>query len=166
MKTTDNLDELFVVVDKNDNIIGHKTRRECHSDKKLIHRAVGVLIFNDKGEVLIQKRSASKDKWPEYFTLSASGHVEKGESYSEAAARELHEEIGVKVNLEFVTKYLHEAVDETEYDSIFKGVFNGPFVPNTEEVEGVEFVSLDRLRDMEDLFTPCAKDSLKQIDLL
>lgn len=62
--TTDNQEEMFVVVDRDDTVVGYKTRYECHHDRSLIHRTVGALIFNDKGQILLQKRSMTKDMEP------------------------------------------------------------------------------------------------------
>lgn len=95
----DKQDELFVVVDKKDRIIGYRTRYECHHNKNLIHRAIGVVVFNKKGQILMQKRSRFKDLNPGLFTISASGHVTKGQTYYRAAQRELEEELGIKIPL-------------------------------------------------------------------
>lgn len=166
MKTTDNQKELFVVVDKNDKIIGYKTRKECHSDKSLIHRAVSVVIFNKKGDVALQKRSQTKDLYPGYHTVSASGHVDKGESYEETAKREMFEEIGVKLPITFVTKLLLHMPHETEFDAIFRAESEGPFDINKKEVESLEFYSKKDIKKMKDKFTPSAFHCLTKLGLL
>ena len=141
MKITDNLDELFVVGDENDNIIDYRSRRDCHSDKNLIHRSSSVVIYNSKGEIALQKRSLSKDLYPGYYTLSASGHVNKGETYKETIKREMYEEIGIKAPVKFITKFLYRMPLESEFSSIFTAQHEGPFHINTDEVESIEFVS-------------------------
>lgn len=75
MKTQDDQKELFDVVDKNDNVIRQATRGEVHNNKYLIHRSIGVAVFNKKGELFLQQRSASKDTDPLFWTISCSGHV-------------------------------------------------------------------------------------------
>ena len=52
----------------------------------------GVLIENDKGQVLLQKRSDTGE-W-----CVPGGAMEPGETYIEAATRELYEEVGIKVS--------------------------------------------------------------------
>ena len=52
----------------------------------------GVLIENEKGEVLLQKRSDTGE-W-----CVPGGALEPGETYIEAATRELSEEVGIKVS--------------------------------------------------------------------
>lgn len=166
MKTTDNQKEIFVVVDKDDNIIDYRTRAECHSDKSLIHRSTCVIIFNSKGEIALQKRSMTKDLYPGYYALSASGHVGKGETYEEAAKREMSEEIGIEVPITFVTKFLFHAPLETEYNTIFTAKSDGPFVINKEEVEEIKFFTKEDIKLMKDKLTPSSVADLMKIGIL
>lgn len=158
--------ELFVVVDMHDRIIGYRTRYDCHHNKQLIHRAIGVIIFNDKGQILLQKRSKFKDLNPGMYTLSASGHVSKRETYKQAAQRELQEELGIKLPLKREKKFLLKIIQETEMDCLFSAKSNGPFYPNKDEVESVEFVALDQLPNKLARLTPFALLSLKELNLL
>ena len=80
------------------------TREECH-EKGLWHRAVYGFIFNNKGDVLLQKRSANKKLWPNLWDVTAGGHVLAGEFGSQALIREIREELGIDVTEEEV-KYL------------------------------------------------------------
>lgn len=162
----DKQDELFVVVDKNDKIIGYRTRFDCHHNKQLIHRAVGVVIFNNKGEVLLQKRSKNKDTSPGLYTLSVSGHVEKGQTYKQAAQRELQEELGIQSPLAQKKKFLLETAIETEMACIFTANYNGPFAFNKEEIDEVKFVNIDQLKQMQPKLTLFATTSLKRMELL
>jgi len=75
MKTTDNQNEILDVVDENDNVIGQARRGEVHGNKYLIHRSVGVAVFNSRGELFLQQRSATKDTDPLCWTISCTGHV-------------------------------------------------------------------------------------------
>ena len=86
-------EDIFDIVDVFDNVIGQKPRSEVHA-KGLKHRAVHVLVFNDENEIFMQKRSASKDTWPGAWDASRTGHVDTGETYFEAALRELDEDLG------------------------------------------------------------------------
>ena len=79
-----------------DRVIGHATRREVHA-RHLRHRAVHVFLFNPQGRLFIQKRAAGKDTFPLCYDSSASGHVDRGESYEACAARELEEELGLRM---------------------------------------------------------------------
>ncbi len=162
----DDQKELFIVVDKDDKIIGYRTRYECHRNKNLIHRGIGVVIFNSKGKVLMQKRSRKKDLFPGYYSISTGGHVTKGESYRQAAQRELFEEIGVKTRLKLKTKFIIRGERETEIDTIYSAIHNGPFRLDKSEVERIEFYSPQQIKKMMQKLTPFAIKSLKALSTI
>jgi 16S rRNA (adenine1518-N6/adenine1519-N6)-dimethyltransferase len=87
-------DEIFDVVDENDQVIGQATRGEVHA-RKLLHRAVHVFVFNPHGDLLLQQRSMFKDAHPGVWDSSVSGHLNAGENYQAAAVRELNEEMAI-----------------------------------------------------------------------
>ena len=85
------------IVDAHDNVVG-KEKRDVAHEKGLLHRVVHVMLFDPDGRLYVQQRSQKKDLYPGYWEGSLSGHVLSGESYKEAAERELHEELGVCVS--------------------------------------------------------------------
>lgn len=113
--------ELFYWVDENDVELGSVTRAEAHNGSHKIHRAVSIVLFNSQGQTLLQERSIHKDLFPGFWTTAASGHLEYGQSYEEAAARELFEEVGITVPLKYQTKYLLTNDQESEFDAVFIG---------------------------------------------
>ncbi|MCL4339369.1 NUDIX domain-containing protein [Patescibacteria group bacterium] len=149
-KTTDNQNEVFAVVDENDRVVGEATRREVHKDKNLIHRSVGVAVFNSKGELFMQQRSHTKDTEPLKWTISCSGHVDKGDSYEQTAVRELKEELGLdeRLEIETVGKFLFRAPYESEMVMLFKTVFEGPFRLHPEEIRQGKFFTQKELIGM------------------
>src|SRR3989338_4420810 len=76
-------------VDNNDNVLGEITREKAHQEG-LLHRVAVIYVVNDKNEILVNERA--KDG---YLDHSSAGHVDIGESYLEAAKRELEEELGI-----------------------------------------------------------------------
>jgi 16S rRNA (adenine1518-N6/adenine1519-N6)-dimethyltransferase len=86
--------EVFDVVDAADQVIGTATRGEVHA-QHLLHRAVHVFVFNRRGDLLLQQRSALKDLHPGVWDSSVSGHLDSGEDYATAATREMAEEMGI-----------------------------------------------------------------------
>ncbi len=146
MQTTDDQNELFVVVDEKDCIIDYKTRYACHHNKTLIHRAANLIIFDDKGRTLLQQRSTTKDIRPGYWANAVGGHVTKGESYKQAIQRELREELGITVPVRFYKKFLYSYAHETEIETVFTAVSSGPFYPNVTEVQEVQFMSKEELQ--------------------
>lgn len=92
--------EYFDLLDENGNKLGKtKPRREVHSNGDW-HKAVHIWIVNDKGDLILQKRSSEKLTNPNMWTTSTSGHLSAGDSPVNGAIRELSEEIGLTVNKE------------------------------------------------------------------
>lgn len=166
MKPIDNQNELFVVVDRDDNILGYKTRAECHSNKSLIHRVAHVAVFNNKGEILLQKRSLKKDLLPGYYTLSATGHVAKGEGYKDAALRELNEELGISLPVYYREKFIVETDQESEFVSLFTTQSEGPFKINKDELEEIKFFKKNELEKLINKLTPHAQVSLQKLNFI
>lgn len=138
-------DEHFDVVDADDRVIGRELRTTVH-DRHLTHRAVHMLIFNRHGELLLQKRSAWKDREPSKWDSSAAGHLEPGEDYAAAATRETIEELGVETPLAFVGKIAPCEDTGQEFVGVFTGTHEGPFTPPPAEVEDTLFCSVEIVR--------------------
>lgn len=88
------MSELLSVVDENDNLIGGEDRRVVHSST-LWQRGVHVFVFNNRGELLVQLRYPTEDKYPNTCDCSLSGQVTFGEDYEATVVRELEEELGI-----------------------------------------------------------------------
>src|SRR5579871_1630345 len=94
-------EELFDVVDNQDCVLRQAPRSVVHANHWL-HRASHIFVFNSQGQLLVHRRSATKDECPLLYTSSASGHLAAGEDYATAAVRELEEELGLKSPVEFL----------------------------------------------------------------
>ena len=147
--STDDQTEIFDIVDVHDEVIGQATRRECHSNPGLIHRAVFILIYNSKNQILWQKRSDTKDTSPGEWVTSVSGHVNSGEDYKQTALREVREELGLDVHVDFLGKFLFHFPHETEYSAIFRAHSDGPFHMNREEISEIRFMTIPELLEKE-----------------
>ena len=89
--------EYIDIFDENNNPTGKvKEKQQAHEDGNF-HRTAHVWIINDKNELLLQKRSASKKTHPNCWDISGAGHIKAGESVVDGAIRELKEELGVEV---------------------------------------------------------------------
>jgi isopentenyl-diphosphate delta-isomerase len=141
-------EELFDVVDASDRVIGQAPRREVHA-KKLSHRAVHVLVHDATGRLFLQQRSLSKDTFPGSWDSSCSGHVDAGETYVEAAVRELGEELGwrdLSAGLRPLLKLPCSAITGYEFIEIFLlGPVAGPFVLHPEEISQGRWIEPEAL---------------------
>jgi len=142
----ESLDEYFYVVDENDKVVGKATREKCHNGSGLIHRSVYIFVLNGRNEIFIQKRSESKDLYPGYYTGSATGHVEYGESYDEAAERELREELGIEAPLRRLCKFRSFSEDEREISMLYVCRYDGPISFNKEEISEGVFMTLEDIK--------------------
>lgn len=158
--------ELLIVVDETDNIIEYRTRQVCHQDSSLIHRVVGVMVYNDKGEILLQRRSKDRQIFPGKFIGYVAGHVPKGQSYEVTAKKEIKEELGIQIPLLFVNKFVIKSDIESIMMAIFKGYHNGPFKIDKKEMDMIEFTSKEKIKEKENLFTPITHDVFRKLHII
>lgn len=138
--------EYFEIVDGSDQVIGMALRSECHGNPRLIHRVAHVLIFDDQGRLLLQKRSLSKDVQPGKWDTSVGGHLDPGESYEEAAKREMFEELGISgLPLIFLHQYQMRNSFESENVTTFTLCHNGPFTPSLVEIDEIRFWTAEEI---------------------
>lgn len=108
--------EMFDVVNERNEVIEQLTRGEVHK-RGLLHRAVHVFVINKRGFIYLQQRSHLKDVSPLKWDSSAAGHLDAGEDYASAAVRELHEEIGIKVDATELAAQI-PAGDNTDHEFV------------------------------------------------
>lgn len=157
MNHADN-DEWFPIVDEEGNEISRSLRSICHDGKSmLLHPVVHFHLFNERGELFLQKRSKTKDLLPGKWDTSVGGHVCPGESIEEALRRETEEELGIKeFSFQPDRKYIWESQRERELVYSFRGTSKETPAVNPEEIEEGRFWGLDEIRDSlgKGLFTP------------
>lgn len=143
--------EQVILVDTNDVPIGTMEKLEAH-EKGLLHRAFSILLFNPKGEILLQKRAASKYHSGGLWTNTCCSHPLPEESMEKALHRKLFQEMGIRdVELDFAYKFIYKTelekgLIEHECDYVFIGQFDGVPVTNPNEVEDWKYQDLPSLR--------------------
>lgn len=159
-------EDIFDVVNENDEVVEQCPRSEVHAEG-LRHRAVHVLIFNNEGELFMQKRSKNKDTWPGAWDSSCSGHVDAGEDYEPAALRELDEELGWQpVNkLELVFQLTPSEETGNEFINVYRTIGDGPFRLNLDEIEIGEWMNIPNLLERVE-YTPQRFSSAFRLILL
>ncbi|MBN2567752.1 NUDIX domain-containing protein [Candidatus Woesearchaeota archaeon] len=137
------------LVDEDDNVIGTVGEDEVSLQKRRdrITRAICVLVFDSRGRVLLQRRSARKYRYPLCWDTSVGGMVDSGEGYREAAARETREELGIPVIEEDLAALFRMRFhsDIEEWGAVFLLRHNGPFEPDHDEVEEIRFFTVDEV---------------------
>jgi len=156
-------DEPLILVDENDNEIGFRSKGACHAGHGTLHRAFSIFLFDDRGRVLMQQRSASKPLWPLYWSNSCCSHPRRGERMEQALHRRLREELGLDAPLEFVYKFIYQ-VDfddvgaEHELCHVYIGAASGEVRVHPEEIADWKWVPIEQvtreLSNSPEIYTP------------
>ncbi len=140
---------LLVHVNENDEVLGFYPKMYVH-EEAMLHRAVSVLIFNSKGEWLLQRRAKSKYHSGGLWTNTACSHPYPNENVKQAAERRLLEEMGMNVSLEksfdfIYKKELDKGLTEHEFDHVFVGYSDAFPILNLEEADDWTYLSTEEL---------------------
>ena len=142
------------LVNPKDEPIGSMEKLEAHQ-KGLLHRAISVLIFNSKGEMLLQRRALKKYHSPGLWTNTCCSHPYPFEIPEDAASRRLNEEMNIDSKLDFVFKFIYKTefsngLIENELDHVFIGYSDETPHLNTDEAVAFRWVTINDLqRDIE-----------------
>jgi isopentenyl-diphosphate Delta-isomerase len=143
--------DALILVDEADRRLGHLSKDLCHEGRGVLHRAFSLLIFNRRGELLLQQRAATKRLWPLYWSNSCCSHPRRAETMEEATRRRMFEELGIACDLRFLFKFQYHAQfdatgAENELCSVFIGQTNQPPRINRDEICDWHWVRPDVLQ--------------------
>ena len=130
-------DEVILVNDA-DAEIGRMEKLQAHQ-QGLLHRAFSVLLYNAKGQLLLQKRALGKYHSPGLWTNTCCSHPKPGETIEQAVTRRLQEELAITCSVVFNHKFIYRVefdngLIEHEMDYVFTGLYEELGTPNPEEV--------------------------------
>lgn len=163
--------ERVIFVDENDVVVGAGPREEAWQNGYYT-RNTRLVIRDENGRVLSQKRSADKKLYPGMWTVAAGGHVDEGETWETAAQRETKEEIGVDIEVRLVGEFVFKDDSEDKKVRQIIRVYEGTasstaqFTVDTDEVEKVEWYELDALKssmhETPEQFTPSFREVIQR----
>ena len=141
--------EEVILVDENDNEIGSMEKIEAH-EKALLHRAFSIFVFNDAGQMMLQRRALSKYHSPGLWTNTCCSHPRPGESLEDASSRRIVEEMGFSCSMKEIFNFIYKAafdhgLTEHELDHVFMADYNGIPEINPDEVAEWKWVNTDEL---------------------
>jgi isopentenyl-diphosphate delta-isomerase len=159
--------EDLILVDENDQVTGTQSKGVCHDGDGILHRAFSLLIFNEKGELLLQRRSRQKRLWPGFWSNSCCSHPRAGETIEDAIHRRLDQEMGIRsTDLRFVYKFQYHAKfedkgSENELCYVYVGTTQDHVRANVTEVDDWRYIAPvdleEELTNSPEHFTPWFK---------
>lgn len=143
-------EQQVILVNANDEPIGVMEKMEAHQ-KGLLHRAFSVFIFDTKGNMLLQQRSAEKYHSAGLWTNACCSHPQPGEKTGEAAQRRLQEELGFTTELKEIFSFTYHAkleneLMEHEFDHVFAGEYENALHPNPHEVADYTYETMSKIK--------------------
>ncbi len=163
-----------MVVDDQDNFIEYATRSACHLDRRLRHRAVVLLVYNDEEKVLLQKRK--NELFDGLWDLAGATHPlhngGRDESYQESVQRCLKDEWGISLEMTRVMSFTYFESDgdqcENEYCALFGGKYNDSLDPSSDHVHEHRWITWPELQgevaQEPGQFTPWLKVAVDLLD--
>ncbi|MFF5518287.1 NUDIX domain-containing protein [Streptomyces coeruleorubidus] len=138
--------ELVERVDEQDRVIGVVDRDEAIRHGWL-HRVATTVCRDPQGRVLVHRRPEHVSRFPGHYDWLVGGGVEVGEAYEEAAARELAEELGVRVAVRFVFKFLCRGAISPYWLGVHEAVVAEPLRPDPAEIAWHGWVGEQELQE-------------------
>lgn len=110
--------EIFDLYDRDRKLTGETMIRGQRPPEGRYFLVVHICIFDQKGQMLIQKRSTEKGFWAGLWDVSVGGAAQKGDSSWQAAQRELAEELGIDFDFSEVRPAITVNF-ETGFDDVY-----------------------------------------------
>lgn len=128
------------------------------------HRIATTICRDRAGRILALRRSETHSRFPGYYDVMVGGAVDVGESYEEAAARELTEELGVGVPVRFMFKFLCREGISPVWFGVHEAVVTEPLIPDPGEIAWKDWLTMAELREVVDqrLFVPGGREALRR----
>lgn len=143
------MEEKVVLVNEKDEVLGLMEKMQAH-ENGLLHRAFSVFLFNENGDMLLQRRASKKYHSPLQWTNACCSHPRANETYKQAAERRIKEELGITCDISEKFHFIYKAdvgqeLWEHELDHVFVGKYEGDFQLNPDEVQEVRYISMQDL---------------------
>ena len=139
-----------ILVNEKDEPVGSMDKLEVH-EKGLLHRAFSVFVFNNAGQLLLQKRANNKYHSANLWANTCCSHPYPQENTLDAARRRLKEEMGINIDLEKKFDFIYQAkldngLTEHEFDHVYVGQYNGQPHLNLTEASEYRWIGIRELK--------------------
>lgn len=144
-------DELIHIVNEQDEVIGTMTRAEAYAGGYAL-RIACVMVYTSDGKIVLQRVSKRKHKNPGKWAYSAAGHVAAGETYEQAAVRELNEELGISGVIDGFIGQVRLISEKTgrpgPFHRVYRVLHDGPYTLDLNEGEELGIFTVDEIKQM------------------
>lgn len=147
------MDEKIDIVTENGEPTGKVALKSEAHKNGWYHNTIHLWLFTAKDEILLQQRSHKKAIYPLLWDVSVAGHIDAGETFTEAVLRETEEEIGLQLEpnkLNHIGTFLHETnygtIQDNEFHQVYIAELKVPLkdlIPQEDEVEALKLVTLE-----------------------
>ena len=140
--------EFLDLVDENDNVIGKEDRDEIYRKGLRNFRVINIMIFTSDGKIIVPQRSADRRVFPNCYDCSVGGHVSSGETYEQAAYREL-EELGITgVQLEEIGYFKPYDIDTSAFSKMYKLIYDGDLNYDKQGIKEIFYMTKDEIAEL------------------
>ncbi len=145
--------ELLEVLNKDGKLTGRVLDKNKIHIEGLYHKEVALILLNNKGEILLQKRSSLKEIEPNKWAWHG-GHVIAGETNIDAIIRETNEEIGLTLSenkIKFLLELKRDKLPNRQFTTVYYSICNlsaKNFKIQKEELSEVKWFTLMEFKNM------------------
>ena len=141
--------EYLDLVDENDNVIGKEDRNIIYKKDLNNFRVINIMIINSENKIIVPKRSGNRRLFPNCYDCSVGGHVSSGETYEEAAYRELEEELGISnVKLEEIGYFTPSELNTSSFSKMYKLIYDGDLNYDKDGIQEIFYMDKEEIRKL------------------
>ncbi|WP_232838785.1 NUDIX domain-containing protein [Streptomyces geranii] len=143
-------------VDDQDRGLGVAVPRRQAIREGWLHRVAVTVCRDECGRMLVHRRSEQLSRFPGFYEVMVGGAVGVGESYEQAAARELAEELGIRVLPRLLFTFLNRGGLSPHWLGVHEAVLPDAVVADPGEIAWYGRLTEPELRSalLEWRFTP------------
>ncbi|MFI7366521.1 NUDIX hydrolase [Streptomyces sp. NPDC050149] len=158
------VEELVERVDDQDRVLGAVVSRRQAVREGWLHRVAVTVCRDERGRILVHRRSEQLSRFPGLHEVMVGGAVDVGESYEQAAARELAEELGIRVLPRLLFTFLNRSGMSPHWLGVHEAVVPDTLAADPDEVAWHGLLTEPELRSalLEWRFTPDSHEAFRR----
>lgn len=141
--------EYLDLVNENDEVIGKEDREVIYENNWRNFRVINIMIFTSDNKIIVPKRSSNRRVFPNCYDCSVGGHVSSGETYLQAAYRELDEELGItNVTLEEIAYFKPYDLGTSSFSKMYKLVYDKKLNYDKQGIQEIFYMTKEEISNL------------------